>query len=104
MFKGKRFLKCFDCLIFFYISNLKKLQVSDESDLSAASDEERVLSSSKKKKKSHVIQEKNLSKEEKTRAETIAALCVKYKCDLHKTPCFIQENWHLQLNLARLQL
>ncbi|PKY52464.1 hypothetical protein RhiirA4_470111, partial [Rhizophagus irregularis] len=39
-----------------------------------------------------------------SRAETIAALCEKYKCDVHKTPCFIQENRHLQLNPARLQL
>ena len=70
----------------------------------SASDKEKMLSSSKKKKKFRAIQENDLSKEEKTRAETIAALCEKYKCDLHKTPCFIQENRHLQLNPARLQL
>lgn len=45
-----------------------------------------------------------MSKEEQTKAETIAALCEKYKCDVHKTPCYIQENRHLQLNPARLQL
>jgi hypothetical protein len=81
----------------------KNLQISDESGLSA-SDEERIVSNSKKKKKSRAIQENDLSKEEKTKAEIIAALCEKYKCDLHKTPCFIQENRHLQLNPARLQL
>jgi hypothetical protein len=61
-------------------------------------------SNAKTKKKSCAVQENDLSKEEKTRAETIAVLCEKYKCNLHKTPCFIQENCHLQLNPARLQL
>jgi hypothetical protein len=63
-----------------------------------------MLSGLKKKKKFRAIQENDLSNEEKTRAETIAALCEKYKCDLHNTPCFTQENRHLQLNPARLQL
>ncbi|POG66026.1 hypothetical protein GLOIN_2v1880119 [Rhizophagus irregularis DAOM 181602=DAOM 197198] len=27
-----------------------------------------------------------------------------YKCDLHSTPCFIQDGRHLQLNPSRLQL
>jgi len=45
-----------------------------------------------------------LSKEEKTRAETIANLCKKYKCDIHQTPCLIQDNRYLQLNPARLHL
>ena len=60
--------------------------------------------SNKKKKKSRAIQENDLSNEERTKAKTIADLCEKYKCELHKTPCFVQENRHLQLNLARLQL
>jgi hypothetical protein len=51
-----------------------------------------------------MIREENLSKEEKTRSEVIATLCEKYKCHLHVTPCYIQENQHLQLNPARLQL
>lgn len=71
----------------------------------STSDEDKVSSNSnKKKKKSRAIQENDLSKEEKTRAEAISTLCEKYKCELHKTPCFIQENRHLQLNPARLQL
>ena len=51
-----------------------------------------------------MTQENDLSKEEKTRAETIANLCKKYKCDIHQTPCLIQDNCHLQLNPARLHL
>jgi len=27
-----------------------------------------------------------------------------YKCNLHSTPCFIQDGRHLQLNPSRLQL
>ncbi|PKY63454.1 hypothetical protein RhiirA4_492421, partial [Rhizophagus irregularis] len=78
-----------------------------KSNDSSASDEERnqrILSNSKKKRKSRATQENDLSKEEQTRAGIIAALCEKYKCDMHNTPCFIQENRHLQLNPARLQL
>ncbi|GES96919.1 hypothetical protein GLOIN_2v1781259 [Rhizophagus clarus] len=60
--------------------------------------------SNKKKKKSHTIKEDDLTNEERTRAKTIADLCEKYKCELHKTSCFVQENCHLQLNPARLQL
>ncbi|GBB99952.1 hypothetical protein RclHR1_36930001, partial [Rhizophagus clarus] len=60
--------------------------------------------SNKKKKKSHAIKEDDLTNEERTRAKTIVDLCEKYKCELHKTSCFVQENRHLQLNPARLQL
>jgi len=60
--------------------------------------------SNKKKKKSRAIKENDLSNEERTRAKTIVDLCEKYKYELHKTSCFVQENWHLQLNPARLQL
>ncbi|PKY50703.1 hypothetical protein RhiirA4_467303 [Rhizophagus irregularis] len=70
----------------------KCLKVPNKSN-SSASDE-----------KISCTQENDLSKEEQSRAETIAALCEKYKCDVHKTPCFIQDNHHLQLNPARLQL
>jgi len=38
------------------------------------------------------------------RAEVITTLCAKYKCNVHTTPCYIQDNRHLQLNPARLQL
>ena len=38
------------------------------------------------------------------RSEVIAALYAKYKCVTHGTPCYIQDNRHLQLNPARLQL
>lgn len=104
--KVKKFFNTSILIIFFifFISNLTyKFQISDESDLSAFEEEE-ILSNSKTKKKSRPIQENDLSKEDKTRAETIAILCEKYKCNLHITPCFIQENRHLQLNPARLQL
>lgn len=70
----------------------------------SASEVEKISSNSKKKKKSRAIQENDLSKEEKTKAETITALREKYKCNIHQTSCFIQENRHLQLNPARLQL
>ncbi|RIA90171.1 hypothetical protein C1645_823669 [Glomus cerebriforme] len=75
----------------------------DEGDLSV-SEEEKVTSRPKKKKKSHTTKEENLSKEEKTRAEIISVLCEKYRCNLHLTPCYIQDSHHLQLNPARLQL
>lgn len=70
--------------------------------MSASEEEKR--SNPKKKKKSRVIQENDLSKEEKSKAETITALREKYKCNIHQTSCYIQENRHLQLNPARLQL
>jgi len=38
------------------------------------------------------------------RAEVITTICAKYKCNVHTTPCYIQDNCHLQLNPARLQL
>ena len=63
-----------------------------------------MITRSKKKKKSCAIREDDLSKKERTRTEIIAMLCEKYRCSLHKTPCYIQNNRHLQLNSARLQL
>ncbi|GBB92025.1 hypothetical protein RclHR1_19540001 [Rhizophagus clarus] len=60
--------------------------------------------SNKKKKKNRAIKEDDLTNEERTRAKTIADLCKKYKCKLHKTSYFMQENCYLQLNPARLQL
>jgi hypothetical protein len=59
---------------------------------------------STKRKKSRAIRKEDLSKEETTRAEVVSTLCEIYKCDMHTTPCFIQDDKHLQLNPARLQL
>ncbi|GBC01639.1 hypothetical protein RclHR1_42720001, partial [Rhizophagus clarus] len=72
---------------------------SDESEFSSIEELQRT-----KKKKSRVIHEEDLSKEERTQSEVISTLCEMYKCNIHATPCFIQENRHLQLNPARLQL
>ena len=59
----------------------------------------------KKKKKSRILREDDLSKEEKTRAEVISALIKKYECEIHPTtPCYVQDDRHLQLNPARLQI
>jgi len=38
------------------------------------------------------------------RAEVITTICTKYKCNVHTIQCYIQDNRHLQLNPARLQL
>ncbi|PKB99025.1 hypothetical protein RhiirA5_430392 [Rhizophagus irregularis] len=86
-------------------SSEKRSKNSDdvESD-GSVSEEEKVITHTKKKKKSRVIRDDDLSKEERTRAEIISVLCEKYKCNLHTTPCYIQDNRHLQLNPARLQL
>ncbi|PKK59967.1 hypothetical protein RhiirC2_794034 [Rhizophagus irregularis] len=82
-------------------SSKKHKKSSDESNSSA---EEEIELQSKKKKKSRAIKEADLSKEEKMRSEVIATLCEKFKCNLHTTPCYIQDQRHLQLNPARLQL
>ena len=37
-------------------------------------------------------------------AEVITTICAKYKCNVHTTLCYIQDNQHLQLNSAKLQL
>ena len=57
-----------------------------------------------KRKKSRAIREEDLSRKERKRAEVISTLCEVHKCDIHTTPCFIQDGRHLQLNAARLQL
>ncbi|CAB4489346.1 unnamed protein product [Rhizophagus irregularis] len=72
---------------------------SDESGFSSAEELQ-----GRKKKKSRAIREDDLTKEEKTRSEVISTLCEMYKCNIHTTPCFIQDDRHLQLNPARLQL
>ncbi|GBC25675.2 hypothetical protein GLOIN_2v1473341 [Rhizophagus irregularis DAOM 181602=DAOM 197198] len=80
-----------------FISEYKRIS-SDESGFSS---EELQYT---KKKKLRAICEEDLSKEERTRSEVISTLCEMYKCNIHATPCFIQDNRHLQLNPARLQL
>ncbi|CAB4383111.1 unnamed protein product [Rhizophagus irregularis] len=72
---------------------------SDESGFSSAEELQYT-----KKKKLRAICEEDLSNEEKTRSEVISTLCEIYRCNVHATPCFIQDNWHLQLDPARLQL
>ncbi|CAB5301237.1 unnamed protein product [Rhizophagus irregularis] len=72
---------------------------SDESGFSSAKELQ-----GRKKKKSHAIRENDLTKEEQTRSEVISTLCEMYKCNIHTTPCFIQDDRHLQLNPAKLQL
>ncbi|PKY59814.1 hypothetical protein RhiirA4_482887 [Rhizophagus irregularis] len=77
----------------------KSHKSSDESGFSSAEELQ-----GRKKKKSRAIREDDLTKEEKTRSEVISTLCEMYKCNIHTTPCFIQDDRHLQLNPARLQL
>ncbi|UZO06844.1 uncharacterized protein OCT59_018968 [Rhizophagus irregularis] len=74
------------------------------SDDNIRSSSEEIEIQTKKKKKSRSLREDDLSKEEKRRSEVIADLVEMYKCDLHSTPCFIQDGRHLQLNPSRLQL
>lgn len=69
-----------------------------------SSNGEEIELQSKKKKKSRSIREEDLTKEEKSRAEVISKLCEKYKCDIHTTACYVENDRHLQLNPARLQL
>ncbi|CAB4494225.1 unnamed protein product [Rhizophagus irregularis] len=84
------------------LTKKKKLhnKSSDESGFSSAEELQYT-----KKKKLRAICEEDLSNEEKTRPEVISTLCEIYRCNVHATPCFIiQDNWHLQLDPARLQL
>ncbi|CAB5378789.1 unnamed protein product [Rhizophagus irregularis] len=74
------------------------------SDDNIRSSSEEIEIQTKKKKKSRSLREDDLSKEEKRRSEVIADLVEMYKCDLHSTPCFIQDGRYLQLNPSRLQL
>ncbi|CAB5388017.1 unnamed protein product [Rhizophagus irregularis] len=74
------------------------------SDDNIRSSSEEIEIQTKKKKKSRSLREDDLSKEEKRRSEVIADLVEMYKCDLHSTPCFIQDGQHLRLNPSRLQL
>ncbi|CAB5090045.1 unnamed protein product [Rhizophagus irregularis] len=85
-----------------YKNAMEKLhnKSSDESGFSSAEELQYT-----KKKKLRAICEEDLSNEEKTRPEVISTLCEIYRCNVHATPCFIiQDNWHLQLDPARLQL
>ncbi|GBC19578.2 hypothetical protein GLOIN_2v193871 [Rhizophagus irregularis DAOM 181602=DAOM 197198] len=74
------------------------------SDDNIRSSSEEIEIQTKKKKKSRSLREDDLLKEKKRRSEVIADLVEMYKCDLHSTPCFIQDGRHLQLNPSRLQL
>ena len=69
---------------------LKFFQSSD--DGSSSSTNEEIALQFKKKKKLHATREADLSKEEKMRSEVIAALCEKYKCNIHTTSCYIQDH------------
>jgi len=82
-------------------SNKHKKESSAESELSST---EEIKLQCTKRKKSRAIREEDLSKKERERAEVVSILCEMYKCNIHTTPCFIQDNRHLQLNPARLQL
>lgn len=82
----------------------KKKHKKESSAESEHSSTEEIELRCTRKKKSRAIREEDLSKEERTRSEAISTLCEMYKCNIHTTPCFIQDNRHLQLNPARLQL
>ncbi|RGB24483.1 hypothetical protein C1646_773040 [Rhizophagus diaphanus] len=60
--------------------------------------EEEIEIQTKKKRKSHLLREDDLSKEKKRRSKVIVNLVEMYKCDLHSTLYFIQDDQHLQLN------
>ncbi|GES87013.1 hypothetical protein GLOIN_2v1473341 [Rhizophagus clarus] len=62
------------------------------------------LSNTFEDRKSCSIREDDLTNEEKMRYEVITVLYAKYKCNTHITLYYIQDNRHLQLNSARLQL
>ena len=77
-------------------------QNSDESGFSSIEEETELQPA--KKRKSRAIREEDLTNEERMRSEVITALYAKYKFVTHTMPCYIQDNRHLQLNPARLQL
>ncbi|PKY60667.1 hypothetical protein RhiirA4_431290 [Rhizophagus irregularis] len=70
----------------------KKHKKNSGSENSSSSEE--ITLQSKKKRKSRSMRVEDLSEEEKTRSE----------CEVHTTPCFVQDGRHLKLNPARLQL
>ncbi|GBC45398.2 hypothetical protein GLOIN_2v193871 [Rhizophagus irregularis DAOM 181602=DAOM 197198] len=86
------------------VTEKKNRKHKKHSDDNIRSSSEEIEIQTKKKKKSRSLREDDLSKEEKRRSEVIADLVEMYKCDLHSTPCFIQDGRHLQLNPSRLQL
>lgn len=86
------------------VTTKKKKHKKESSVESEHSSSEEIELQHAKKKKSRAIREEDLLKKERERAEVISTLCEVYKCDIHTTPCFIQEGRHLQLNAARLQL
>ena len=103
--KHKKVKKKNYLFIFYKITNLIFrifFQNSDESGFSSTEEETELEPT--KKRKSRATRKNDLMKDEMMRAEVINTLCAKYKCDSHTTLCYIQDNRHLQLNPARLQL
>ena len=82
-------------------TNKHKKENSAESEFTST---EEIELQRTKKRKSRATREEDLSKQERERAEVISTLCEIHQCNMHTTPCFIQENRHLQLNLTRLQI
>ncbi|CAG8703024.1 10393_t:CDS:2, partial [Racocetra fulgida] len=59
---------------------------------------------SKKLKTNHVPKESNLTSNEIKLANIISQIRTKYQCHVYPTPCYIEDNKHLQLMPARLHL
>ncbi|CAG8620580.1 14515_t:CDS:2, partial [Racocetra fulgida] len=66
--------------------------------------EEKLEPKSKKLKTSCVLKESNLTPNEVNLATIISELRSKYCCNIHPTPCYIEDNKHLQLMPAHLHL
>jgi hypothetical protein len=58
----------------------------------------------KKLKKSRIPKESQLDKTEMEQAQIITEIRTKYNCNVHTTPCYIEDGRHLQLTPARLTL
>ncbi|CAG8802783.1 27761_t:CDS:2, partial [Dentiscutata erythropus] len=69
-----------------------------------SSSDEEIQKKSKKIKKSQIPKESQLNETELEQAQIITEIRAKYQCDIHITPCYIEDNRHLQLTPARLTL
>ncbi|CAG8636190.1 6675_t:CDS:2, partial [Dentiscutata heterogama] len=58
----------------------------------------------KKLKPNYTPKESDLNEDEYNQAQVIMELRNKYKCSQHVTPCYVEDEHHLQLNAARLTL
>ncbi|RHZ56859.1 hypothetical protein Glove_396g26 [Diversispora epigaea] len=58
----------------------------------------------KKLKKSRIPKESQLDKTEMEQAQIITEIRTKYNCNVHTTPCYIEDGRHLQLTPTRLTL